>query len=111
MIVKFTGKCIDTMADKRGTLYLIVEESSEGKPLPQKVKCWGRAIEAAAKGVRPGDTVTIEARQEARRWEPKDGSPPVWFDGLNAVFIEVAVPDGDPRGNPQPVEDIDDVPF
>lgn len=109
MICKFTGKCIDTMRDKRGTLFLIVEESSEGKPLPQKVKCWGRGIAEAAQVVRVGDTVTIEARQEARRWEPKDGGDAVWFDGLNALFIEVGA--GAPKGNPPADVDDSDVPF
>lgn len=89
MNIKFTGKCIDAMTDKRGTLYLIIEDGVNGTPTPQKVKCWGRGIDAAARAIRKGDLVQVEAKLGANRWDPGDGRPPMWFDGLQATFIEV----------------------
>lgn len=109
MNLKFTGPVIDTMTDKRGTLYLIIEERTTGQPVPQKVQCYTRPIADIARNVHVGDVVSVEVTLSANRWDPPDGRPRVWFDGLKATFIEVGQPRTLPP--PPPSQGDDDVPF
>lgn len=106
-----TGKCIDRTIDKRGTISLIVEEFTTGSPVPQKVECYGKAMEAAARAVKRGDTVNFKVTLKASPWNPPGNLPRVWFEKLQATFIEVI----DGRSVPPPDGPIDinndDVPF
>lgn len=111
MNIKFTGACVDTTTDKRGTLYLIIEESSTGKPVPQKVKCFGRGIADAARAVRIGDMVHVEGKLSANRWEPPGGGTALWFSDIQANFIEVQPGDTKTKQPEPPPFDDGDVPF
>ncbi len=112
MIWKFKGPCVDTMRDKKGTLFLIIEESTEGKPVLQKVRCWSKDVAAIANEVRIGDVVSVEAQVGAKAWTPQGESKQIYFDGTEAKRLSVAGKPVAKETPPAPSDDeLDMVPF
>ncbi len=111
MIWKFKGPCVDLMRDKKGTLFLIIEENSEDKPVLQKVRCWSKDVAAIANEVRIGDVVTVQAQVSCRPWTPAGENKPTYFDSHEAKRLVVAS-DKPAAKKPEPeVDDLDGVPF
>lgn len=102
------GQVHEAYDDKRNRV-LIVDVVSR----KVKVVCYGKDVEGPARAVNVGDHVSIKCWPlEARKWEPSDGRPAVWFQDLKASKVTVTrATEPPPKGNPPPDIDDTDVPF
>lgn len=111
MIGKFVGPCIAVTFDKRGTPQLVIDDTANGDPIPQTVRCWDKNLATIARGVQRGDVITADWKMEAKFWTPKDGSPSVWLpSSINATKLHVGTPARPPSTQPALADD-DDVAF